>query len=254
MVILPDCSAPGLLSTDFYGNPRVADPNATDAALARGTCHADRGPFERQDSLTMGSVQVTPASLKPTVGQVVTVGLSASSATSGWGEPVTYTADFGDGSAPATIPAGGTAQHAYTATGKHTITVTAADTGGTTAVATQQVTVYTAQAPTLTVQSSLSNVPLPDTAYFTVSAGSDAWEIASATMNFGDGTWVPLYPGSDSSLSPNGSSGHVYPKPGTYQATVTTTDDLGRVSTATTKVTVGDMFLPWHPSESGREP
>ena len=44
-----DCDAPGELGTDVAGNPRVADPLVTDTG--NGTCHADRGAYERQDSL-----------------------------------------------------------------------------------------------------------------------------------------------------------------------------------------------------------
>lgn len=44
-----DCTAPSELSTDFLGNPRVRDPLVTDTGV--GTCYADRGAFELQDSL-----------------------------------------------------------------------------------------------------------------------------------------------------------------------------------------------------------
>ncbi len=176
--------------------------------------------------------------------------LSNSSATSAWGEPVTYTASFGDGSDPVTITVAGTttptATHVYPTPGTYTITVTAADTSGLSRSTQQAVTVYTAAAPSLSLQAAPFNeaagVPVPDDAVFTGSAGADAWEIASSTISFGDGQsdW----------LGTGLSAAHVYPAPGTYKATLTVTDPIGRTSTATATVTVGDLILPFGPERA----
>ena len=244
-----NCDAPGYTSTDYYGNARVADPLATDASLGNGTCHADRGAFERLDDMTLG-IQVAPSSLELAAGTPATVTLTASNATSSWGEPVTYTADFGDGSAPETIALGGStspaATHVYTAPGTYTITVSAADTSGLSTTLQRTVRVYTATAPSLSLQASQLNeaagVPVADDAVFTGSAGADGWEITSASISFGDGQGANL----GTSLSTE----HVYSQPGTYTATLTTTDALGRSSTATATVTVGDLILPFGPERA----
>jgi len=237
-----NCDAPGYTSTDFSGSMRLADPLATDASLGNGTCHGDRGAFERQDSIAL-NIQVAPGSMTLAAGTAATVTLTGSSATSSWGEPVTYKADFGDGSPPEVITVAGvstpTASHVYTATGTHTITVTAADTSGVSKTMQQAVTVYTAAAPTLSLRASQfdpSVAPVADYARFAGSVGADGWEIASVMINFGDGQSATL----GTSLS----TAHIYPQPGTYKATMTTTDDLGRTSTATATVTVGDLIEP----------
>jgi hypothetical protein len=81
-----------------------------------------------------------------------------------------------------------------------------------------------------------------DGADFTISAVVDNFELASGTIAFGDGTSL----GIGRSLSWN----HLYPGPGTYTATLTETDALGRISTASAKVTVGDEFLPHGPTRT----
>lgn len=74
-----------------------------------------------------------------------------------------------------------------------------------------------------------------DAAAFTSSFGGDGWEIQSATLTFGDG---------GQSYSPDDS--HVYSSPGTYTATLSGTDLLGRpLKTARVKVTVGDSYWPF---------
>jgi len=133
-----DCAAPGELATDQLGNPRVDDPLVTDTGT--GTCYADRGAYELEDGLAF-SVSTTPAALAGpapfTVGVTATPGATPST----WGETVTYSADFGDGTGPQQAPAGQPVTHTYTAPGQYILAVTASDTGGTTRTARQQVSV-----------------------------------------------------------------------------------------------------------------
>jgi hypothetical protein len=235
-----DCAAPGELSTDSIDQPRVDDPLIADAGS--GTCHADRGAFELQDPLRF-AYTITPASLKVAAQQDVTVSIAATAATSPWGEPVTYTADFGDGYTAAITP-GGDASHAYASPGHYTITLLAADTGGSTWSWRPQVTVYSAAAPAVTlaaspvVLSGLGALPTigADEVAFAGSAGADNWELASAVIDFGDGTSAQVAAGSA------GLPGvpHVYAKAGTYTATLTATDGVGRQSRASVQATVGD--------------
>jgi len=135
-----DCTAPGELSTDFQANPRVRDPLVTDTGV--GTCYADRGAFELQDSLNPAPSAITPTSLQGPVPFNLTVTLNAP-AKSGWGEPVSYTIDFGDGSGPVLVASASTTSHTYTTAGQYTLTMTAADTGGSTVTYQRQVVAET---------------------------------------------------------------------------------------------------------------
>ena len=92
-----DCAAPGELPTDVLGNPRVDDPLVTDTG--NGTCYADRGAYELEDGLTF-SVSTTPTALQGPAPFTVGVTVTPGGTPSGWGETVTYSVDFGDGTAP----------------------------------------------------------------------------------------------------------------------------------------------------------
>jgi PKD repeat protein len=250
-----DCSAPGefsRFSTDFYGRPRdVIDPLATDASYGNGTCHADRGAVELQDTFTFAD-SVTPSTLKLAAGQPATVTLTSGDATSGWGEPASYTVDFGDGSGPVPVTVGGTpASHVYSTPGQYAITLTATDASGSAVSSQKVISVYTVQAPPVSLAATASRGGFgiwPDMATFTFtgSAGQYGWEIASAKLAFGDGVTYPM------ALSRGLTTTYIYGYggPGTYTATLTVTDELGRTSTATTLVTVGDEILPKAPQRA----
>jgi hypothetical protein len=80
-----------------------------------------------------------------------------------------------------------------------------------------------------------------DDGSFTFSAGADDWEIQSATIAWGDGTSNIIEEGYPES--------NFYLSPGTYTATVTATDLLGRTSTGHATVTVGDEFTSQGPNQ-----
>src|SRR5260370_16510933 len=71
-----------------------------------------------------------------------------SGATSPWNEPVSYSVDFGDGSGPQSVSAGGSVAHTYTVPGPYELTVTAADTGGSSVTRGLHVVVGTVSPPT----------------------------------------------------------------------------------------------------------
>lgn len=131
-----DCTALGELNTDWQGNPRVRDPLVTDTGV--GTCYADRGAFEREDTLDPTPTVITPSSLQGPVPFDLSVTLS-SPATSPWDEPVSYTIDFGDGGGSVQVAPSSTTSHTYPTPGTYTLTVTAADTGGSTLTIQRQV-------------------------------------------------------------------------------------------------------------------
>ena len=237
-----NCAAPGYTSTDFNGKPRVQDPLATDASLGNGTCYADRGAFERQDSLlpitdTRSPVNASGVSLGEvpfTFSETIT-----SPATSAWGAPVAYSINFGDGTPSVPATPGTAVSHPFTAEGQYTLTITATGPNGLTKTATGTVDALPAQphTPVLTV----APFDTPSGSYITDSAQlngsydgtSNNWEVASSALKFGDG------------LSIGGMGDiHTYNGPGTYTATLTVTDLAGRTTTTKAAVTVGDAIAP----------
>lgn len=240
-----DCNAPGELSTDIGGNPRVADPLVTDTG--NGTCHADRGAYERQDPLGL-TYSVTPGALPGVVPYSPSITIT-SGATSPWNQPISYTVDFGDGGGPVQVAPGGTVAHTYTASGVYRLVITAADTGGSSQSETRQVEAASAAAPAVTLAAgpwvsagTSSPAIMDDSAAFGISAGADTWELTSGTIAFGDGTSEAI----GSYLYWD----HTYPRPGTYAVTLTETDLLGRASTASASVTVGNEYVPFGPYQA----
>ncbi|MFI6245302.1 PKD domain-containing protein [Streptomyces sp. NPDC051016] len=233
-----DATAPGELGTDLNGLPRVDDLLVDNTGT--GTGHSDRGALERQDTLTIaaGDVPTPPKGLAP-------LGISLKTdATSSWGAALTYSADFGDGSTPATGTPGTPVTHTYATPGRYTTRLTFTEPDGTHAEKSYVgVTAGTAAPPAAALSVA------PDTAdgqtaagyaRFTVPAPADAWEVASRTLSFGDGTQENLADGAEQTT-------HQYPAPGTYTATLTQTDLLGRTTTATTTFRAADAFIPVTP-------
>ncbi|GAA5201257.1 hypothetical protein GCM10023322_80870 [Rugosimonospora acidiphila] len=234
-----DANAPGELSTDFNGNPRADDPLVADTGI--GTPAADRGPYERQD-LIGPVVAMTPVEgLAP----LATTFKVTSSGTSPWNEPVSYTVDFGDGGGSMPVASGDVLSHTYRTPGVYTETTTAADTGGTRSTATQTVTVGTVAPPKVTMAlgaETFTNPALGQTEILPGYAGgtvtvSEPWEVSSAVIDWGDGATSDL--ATDTATI---SISHGYSVVGSYPVTLTVTDRLGRVSTASGTATAGDAF------------
>ncbi|MEU9277775.1 PKD domain-containing protein [Streptomyces sp. NPDC048342] len=233
-----DATAPGELATDAQGRPRVDDllvDNTGD-----GTGHPDRGALERQDTLTIaaGDVPTPPKGLAP-------LGISMKTdATSSWGAPLTYSIDFGDGSDPATGTPGTPAAHTYTTPGLYTTRLTFTEPDGTSAEKSYAgVAAGTATPPgtALSVAPDTASGQVdPGLARFTVPAPADSWEVGYRTLTYGDGTQDNLAAGAQQPT-------HQYPAPGTYTATLTQTDLLGRTTTATAVFHAADAFVAMTP-------
>ncbi|MFF7986570.1 PKD domain-containing protein [Streptomyces sp. NPDC007901] len=239
-----DAAAPGELTTDYTGHPRADDPLVADTGT--GAPHPDRGAIEREDVLTIPSTAApSPASgIAPLDASVKT------DAVSSWGEALTYSVDFGDGSAAVTGAAGAPIAHTYTKPGLYTALVTVTDTDGTSR--TQSfgwTTVGTATPPaaSLSATADTTNDGQTDagSARFTVPEPTDSWEVLSRALDFGDGSQEQLGDGVRQTL-------HQYPAPGTYTTTLTQTDRLGRTTTAKTTFRAADAYVamtPQHDTE-----
>ncbi|MFF1303332.1 beta strand repeat-containing protein [Streptomyces sp. NPDC058307] len=230
-----DADAPGELSTDFYGNPRVDDPLLSNTGTGSG--YYDRGAVESQDPYQLApavSVGKGPAPLSETI---------TANETNPWKTRITgYTFDFGDGSDPvvSTTPS---VAHTYTAMGSHTVTVTALTAAGATFAGSKKA--YATVAPEAPLVPALSLGRASAHSSLTVQADAsgttDEWSIAEYSVDYGDGT-----PAAD--LGTGGFGGHTYARPGTYTATLTVRDDGGRTGTISRQVTVGSAFVPFGPT------
>jgi parallel beta-helix repeat protein len=223
--------APGQLSTDLAGGPRVDVPSVLNTG-AGPRAYDDRGAYEQQlrNLPPAAALAVTPGSGR--VDLDVTADASGSTDTDGVSSISTYAFDFGDGSPVAGPQAGPTASHTFTAAGTYTVTVTVTDSGGLTSTATAQVTV-TDDPPlaTLDVTPGAGFAPLAVVADASGSTDTDATRIASYSFDFGDGS-PAVGP------QPSATADHLYTAGGTFTVTVTVTDSAGLSSQATRQVSV----------------
>ena len=143
-----NASAPGMLSTDVFGDPCSANP--VFAATGTGTPdYCARGDFQGNYSVT------TLAGGQATTAKSITLGLGVNEALNDDGisqrltlpptPAVSYTIDWGDGSVAQTVQGSSTTTgtavpHTYARLGTYAVTATARLTGGTTAVTTTTVT------------------------------------------------------------------------------------------------------------------
>lgn len=135
------------------------------------------------------------------------------------GEIVGYHWDLGDG----TISTLDEFSHTYSAEGAYTVTLTVTDNKGGVDTETVQVVVNTP--PTVTAGADVTSGTTPLPVNFTSTPADPGGTVASVVWDFGDGA-----------TASGANAAHTYFAAGTYDATVTVTDDLG--GTATDVVTV----------------
>ncbi|MGE3587478.1 MAG: PKD domain-containing protein [Ilumatobacteraceae bacterium] len=138
------------------------------------------------------------------------------------GQIVSAVWNFGDGS-----PTSSSGSHTYAAGGTYNVTLTVTDDDGASTPITKPVVVSGPGnvAPVASFTSSCSQLVCSFTSTSTDSDG----QVVSAVWNFGDG------PGSSSS------GAHTYAAPGTYDVTLTVTDDDGAVDDVVVPVTVSSV-------------
>ncbi|MER5637602.1 PKD domain-containing protein [Kitasatospora sp. NPDC002227] len=216
-----DASAPGELSTDLYGRPRVDDPHAANGANG----FHDRGAAELEaySRLDVASdIYQGPTPLTVTV---------TATAKQNWPDTTTYTYDFGDGSTPL-VTKDTKAQHTYQAVGTYTPTVTATGTGDGATITTKSPYPVTVKAPGDLVPD-LRITPAerrdgqgPLSYAFDLSRSTSPWPVSGYQVDFGDGAELPG--GWDLPTSP---VLHNYRVPGDYTVTLTMWDRGGRRAT-----------------------
>jgi hypothetical protein len=230
-------AAPGELSTDYLGNPRVDDPAVPNTGAGSVTYY-DRGAVEKQDPIA-----IAKSSTWPTAMPLATPGTFAATVSDGWAGAsiASCTYEFGDGSAAVTVtPSGGTCstQHSYTVKGTYTVQLTVAAADG----AAASVTGTVGAAGTNVLEPQVS-VQAYDSREAEISdSGTHAWNLVSCDIDFGDGSSQTLTNGSCY-------ADHTYVSSGTYPITITEKDSGGNEASATGSFTAtGSLFNPTAPT------
>ena len=227
-----DSSAPGELTTDLYGNPRVPEPSFPHLGAGPYDFY-DRGAWEVEDPIGY------PA---PTSPQVTTVGTSVDGQatpvpTSAWHEQLTATVDFGDGSRPQSAPVGTAVPHIYTQPGTYLTKTVITNTDGYSVSHSRDVEVLsdTVEQPVLNAKPARTGGYSPGTIDFSIS-GTPGEIYRSLTLDHGDGV-----------VSDSGtwqSSEYAYAHSGIYPVQLTAVDVLGRTATASATAVAGADFVP----------
>lgn len=211
-----DADAPGESATDVHGQPRTDDPQVVNTGTGDG--YTDRGSVEVQAPFALSPVTVSIDRGAAPLAVTASTGVVANS----WGEGVSYSFDFGDGSTPVTTSSP-TAAHLYTTTASspYTVVVTATLSDGSQHTVSDNQAVMVSPPAPLTAMVLAGAAP-NDVAQLFVHSESP-WSISSVHMDFGDGSPSVMAAG-----TMNYSINHTYPHPGAYTTTTTVTDTGGR--------------------------
>ncbi|SDF01420.1 PKD domain-containing protein [Cellulophaga baltica] len=144
------------------------------------------------------------------------------------GDALTYAWDFGDGSTATTA----NTSHTFTTAGTYTVTLTITDDGAPALTSTDTITVIVTeanQAPTAVATSDILTGEVSLAVQFTgdTSSDPDAGDVLSYTWDFGDGTTA-------TTANPS----HTFTTAGTYDVTLTVTDDGTPALTSTDTITI----------------
>ncbi|MER5484103.1 PKD domain-containing protein [Streptomyces sp. NPDC002812] len=232
-----DATAPGVLPVDRNGIPTTDDPRVPNTGKDGG--YLDRGTTETNDGLTSARMEIDHPWAP--VGTPVTFKAGSDSK---WPTTMTYTVDFGDGTAPAVIRPGDAADvtttHVYGSPCACAVKMTATNGTGK-QISKEQAVRATAPGELATAFTATPILPAPDhdpnqvvrplTLRVDTTTTVAPWGVVRVNVDFGDGT--NLYrPGLQTAT-------HSYKQPGTYEVKVTVYDVKGAQSTASRTVQVG---------------
>ncbi|MCU7937090.1 MAG: PKD domain-containing protein, partial [Candidatus Thiodiazotropha sp. (ex Dulcina madagascariensis)] len=155
------------------------------------------------------------------------VAFDGSGSTDSDGTIVSYTWDFGDGA----TGTGMAPSHTYTTQGTYNVTLTVTDDGNAVDAATTSATIDAAnQAPTANPNGPYSGTVGVALSFDGTGSSDPDGTIVAYAWDFGDGT-------SGTGSTPS----HTYASAGTYNVTLSVTDDGGLSNTATTTVAIGSV-------------
>ncbi|MFJ1702524.1 PKD domain-containing protein [Kitasatospora sp. NPDC088346] len=217
-----DPAAPGV-GTDLFGAGPVDHPAVGNTGPG-GTVR-DRGAFERTGLRTAGITlrgdQVRyPRGVAPFAIQ------AKASAQSEWNSPlVSYSYDFGDGTAPVVSTSGAEIGHTYEQPGSYYVVATLTDARGERVSTTSFPVEVSAPADLVADFTTEVNTRL---GVHVASTSTSPYRVTGVQVDFGDGTV----------LSNDQFNNHAYQRSGTYDVKVTVTDDAGRTASRTKQVVV----------------
>ncbi|AUG79766.1 hypothetical protein CFP65_5053 [Kitasatospora sp. MMS16-BH015] len=220
-----DASAPGMLTTDLAGRPRVDDPQVANSGTGAG--YYDRGALELQ---AVGSLTVLADRDQGPYPLPVTV---TATARQNWPDTLTYTYDFGDGSEPLTTT-DAKVEHVYRAAGTRTVKVTATGTDGTPATGFAGGSISVNEPAELAPVLGVNQVGFdgPFSYNFALYGSTSPWPLTGYELDFGDGS-----PKETHEISYG--AHHSYRRPGDYTLTATVKDGGGRAATVRQVLHVG---------------
>ena len=161
-------------------------------------------------------------------GELVVFDGLASSASGGFIE--SYDWDFGDGSSAA----GDIVEHEFGSPGTYTVTLTTTSDTGKTATDSVDVTIEPNEAPTADVSANRTTQKVEEPISFDASGSSDPdGRITDYTWDLGDGT-----------TATGPTVEHAYGSAGTYEVSLTLTDDKGKSATETVAIAVDTNDAP----------
>ena len=208
--------------------------NATHSYSAQGTYNVTLTTRDNDGATSSDTVQISiapnaPPSASATANRTAVnpddvIAFDGSGSSDSDGSITGYEWAFGDNS----TATGANVTHAYSSTGTYTATLTVTDDDGTTSTDTVEITVASNTSPSASATANETAVNPDDVIQFDASGSTDSdGSISSYDWVFGDGT------------NKNGATPtHNYSTTGTYNATVTVTDDDGATDQATVQIDV----------------
>ncbi|WP_227498670.1 PKD domain-containing protein [Synechococcus sp. PCC 7336] len=230
---------PGLLDThtiewDFGDGTEVATGTLAPSHIYRnaGTYTVTLSVTDDDGGTGQTSFEVTVNRVAPTVEEFAgdTFGLEGGSfsfsgrATDAKPDSITYFLDFGDGTEPV---ANNAVEHIFKDDGTYTVTLTATNDAGLSTAQTLEIVVENVS-PTITSFEAVDNGDNTATATFSAAAIDPGDDTLTYTWDFGDGT----------AAVEGIAASHTYTEPGSYEVTLTVTDEDGGITSQTIHTTL----------------